>query len=99
MKRNDGIKVYQPQKIDSEKDETTGNHEHKISSLTVIINHHKHFHNIYHLKCLGIKVCLCKTILTIQHKSKPRRDKAISLGVRDNQPSVTTAISRSNNRF
>ncbi|KEH19528.1 hypothetical protein MTR_8g463210 [Medicago truncatula] len=28
-----------------------------------------------------------------------RRDRANSLGVRDTQPSVTTAISRSNNRF
>jgi len=59
----------------------------------------KHFNVIYHIKCLGINVCLCKTILTIRHKSKLRRDRAISLGVRDNQPSVTTAISRSNNGF
>jgi len=38
---------------------------------------------------------LCKTILTIRHKSKSKRDMTILLGVRDNQPSVTTAISRS----
>ena len=43
---------------------------------------HKHFHNIYHVKCLGIN-CLCKTIVSIRHKSKTRRDMAISLGVRD----------------
>jgi len=59
----------------------------------------KHFNVIYHIKCLSIKFRLCKTILTIRHKSKLRRDRAISLGVRDNQPSVTTTISRSNNRF
>jgi len=43
----------------------------------------KHFNVIYQIKCLGIKVCLCKTILTIQPKSKTSRDMAISLGVRD----------------
>jgi len=32
-------------------------------------------------------------------KNKQRRDRVISLGVKDTQSSVTTAISRSNNGF